>query len=67
MGTFELCTVVETALTAVLLSGRVPFLLHHGPLLLPTVWVFFFNGNYLKSFIKANKLPKAKTMETAFY
>lgn len=66
MGTFDFCTVVGTTLTVVLLSGRVIFLLHHGPLLLPTVW-FLKNGNYLKSSIKGNKLPKAKTMEIAFY
>lgn len=41
MGTFEFCTVVGAALTVVLFSGRVAFLLYPGPLLLPTVWVFF--------------------------
>lgn len=41
MGTFEFCTVVGTTLTVVLFSRRAAFLLHRGPLLLPTVWVFF--------------------------
>lgn len=41
MGTFEFCTVVGTALTVVLFSRRVAFLLRHGPLLLPTVGCFF--------------------------
>lgn len=67
MRAFEFCAVVGTTLTVGLFSGRVAFLLHHGPLLLPTVWCFFFNGNYLKSFIRASKLPKVKTIETAFY
>lgn len=67
VGTFQFCAVVETTLTTVgLFSGRVAFLLHHGPLLLPTVW-FFLNGNDFKSSIRANKLPKVKTIETAFY
>lgn len=66
MGTFEFFSVVGIALTVVLFSGRVTFLLHYSHLPLPTLW-FFLNGNYLRSSIRANKLPKVKTIETAFY
>lgn len=66
VGTFEFCAAVGTTLTVGLFSGRVAFLLHHGPLLLPTVW-FILNGNDFKSSIRTNKLPKVKTIETAFY
>lgn len=59
VGTFEFSAVVGTTLTVGLFSGRVAFLLHHGPLL-PANCLVFFNGNDFKSSIRANTPIKSR-------